>query len=69
MKKLSLGKLKLLSEEVLERSHMATVIGGEYTFYNCVCGSGEPFTLMSDGNPLADAGCYVTEDVSCVVAP
>lgn len=28
MKKLSLGKLKLLSEEVIERSQMASIYGG-----------------------------------------
>ncbi len=60
--------MKISSEEVLDRSQMATIIGGSYTWYHCQCGGGPPFTLMSDGNPLGDAGCDDDESVNCVVA-
>ncbi|SDA92068.1 hypothetical protein SAMN03080617_03502 [Algoriphagus alkaliphilus] len=35
MKKLNLGRLKLTSEEVLEREHMAGIYGGLGSSQNC----------------------------------
>ncbi len=62
MKKLSLGKLKLLSEEVLQRSQLANIYGG-YD-YECYCGfvggsgQNDPFTVSSYtlGSALQSAG-------------
>lgn len=38
MKKLSLGKLKLASEEVLQRNQMAGIYGGMGCSFTCYCG-------------------------------
>lgn len=41
MKKLSLGKLKLASEEVLQRSQLASIYGGSDGFGTCGAGWNE----------------------------
>lgn len=59
MKKLSLGKLNLLSEDVIDRSQLALIYGGtEDCFkYLCHCGDGVKFIVQTDGDPYTDAGC------------
>ena len=37
MKKLSFGKLKLLSDEVLQRSQLAEIYGGSVVWVSCTC--------------------------------
>jgi natural product precursor len=55
MKKLSLGKLWLSSEEVLQRSQMKMVYGGG--FWHCHCGISNPslFTVMANNDMEAVA--------------
>ena len=65
MKKLSLEMLKLTSKEVLERSQMQKVLGGQ--FYNCRCGRGNWFTLMTD-NPDPTAETFCGEAVAHCIA-
>lgn len=54
MKKLNLGKLKLVSEEVLQRSQMANIYGGS--------GSGASCYLQCDNwtnfRPMEVANCH-----------
>jgi len=52
MKKLRLGKLKLASEEVLQRSQLANIYGGSggdcywNGFWACKCNNGPEVTVM-----------------------
>ncbi|PZX49102.1 hypothetical protein LV84_04290 [Algoriphagus ratkowskyi] len=52
MKKLNLGKLKLHSDEIMEKGQMATVYGG--ASFTCYCGAtggsgeGYPFNVTAD---------------------
>ncbi len=66
MKNSNFKKMNLFPEELLDRTQLATIIGG--TFYNCTCNGGEPFTVMTDGDPVDDSGCPIDQDVSCVEA-
>jgi natural product precursor len=66
MKKLSLVKMEILPDELLDRSQMASVFGG--TFYQCSCNGGPQFTVMTDGNPEKDAGCARDESPACIAA-
>jgi natural product precursor len=57
MRKLSLGKLKLASEEVLQRSQLAMIYGGsgsEPVMISCTC--------STSGGGTASASC--TEDLA-----
>ncbi|PZX49104.1 hypothetical protein LV84_04292 [Algoriphagus ratkowskyi] len=60
MKKLSLGKLKLRSEEVLQRSHLANIFGGYdydcYCGFTGGCGENDPFSVSR--NSLEEALQY-----------
>jgi hypothetical protein len=71
MKKLSLGKLKLGSEERLERGQLATIFGGSgsyWNFFQCTCNNGGSyFTLYTDEEPTKDTGCPFPADVQCVL--
>jgi natural product precursor len=68
MKKLSLGKLKLASEEVLQRNQLATIYGGSDNngFWACSCSSGpESLVMISDDSYPADAMVECTVVVRC----
>lgn len=73
MKKLSLGKLKLASEERLDRSQLATIIGGSgsyWNFFQCTCNNGGSyFTIYTDGDPVLDSACPspTPSQVQCVL--
>ncbi|TXE06439.1 hypothetical protein [Algoriphagus aquimarinus] len=52
MKKLSLGKLKLASVEVLQRSQMVNIYGGSGSVPDCIdmkCGSDYPTAVCCGG--------------------
>ncbi|WP_057938622.1 TIGR04149 family rSAM-modified RiPP [Algoriphagus resistens] len=60
MKKLSLGKLKILSNEVLEKSQLSTVYGGSGgCSYSCYCGGvggcGQDYPFAVTADSLSEA--------------
>lgn len=68
MKKLSLGKLKLSSFEILQRNNMATIYGGSDNngFWACSCSSGPESTVMiTDNSHPADAMVECTVVIRC----
>ena len=65
MKKLSLEMLRLSTNEILERSQMKMILGGQ--FWRCHCGDGNWFTLMTDNpDPTSETGC--AEGSHCIAA-
>ena len=63
---INLEKLGLSSEEVLQRSQMKMIVGGN--FYNCSCSGGPAFLVMAEdeaqANDVAEAECG-NSNVSC----
>lgn len=68
MKMLSLGKLKVGSFEMLQRSQLATIFGGSDNngFYACSCSSGPEVTVMiTDGSYPEDTMVECNAVVRC----
>jgi len=68
MKKLSLEMLRLTSDEVLGRSQMKKIHGGNS--YTCSCRGGSPFYVWADNQSeaeeIAEIQCS-SSDVSCAI--
>jgi len=47
---INLEKLGLSSEEVLQRSQMKTILGGDTTMWSCSCNGGAYFLVMDDSD-------------------
>ncbi|TDK51100.1 hypothetical protein [Algoriphagus formosus] len=60
MKKLSLEMLRLSTNEILERSQMKKITGGNGNgFYQCTCNGRRPVTIMIyDGTNPGEADAY-----------
>jgi hypothetical protein len=47
----TLNELGLTEANLLSRDQMVKVKGGDWAFYHCTCGYGQPFTVFTDGDP------------------
>jgi len=63
---INLEKMGFSSEEVLQRSQMKMIVGGN--FYNCSCSGGPAFLVMAEdtdkAKEVAEAQCG-NDDVDC----
>ncbi|WP_288373267.1 hypothetical protein [uncultured Algoriphagus sp.] len=69
MKKLSLEMLRLSTEEVLERSQMARVTGGNWAYWHCSCGGGPQFTVFTDSDDPTELTLCQPAVAVCTPAP